>query len=84
MYTNLIVAVTGPGCFKFLKINDGNNGFIVLKDQLKPKDGNDQELVQAAAEMSDNITCHVFDKAGKLHLCTDRGEIMICDHDGNL
>jgi len=34
--------------------------------------------------MSDNYTCHAFDKAGKLHVCTAEGEIMICDHDGNL
>lgn len=33
---------------------------------------------------SDNYTCHAFDKAGKLHVCTAEGEIMICDHDGNL
>lgn len=37
-----------------------------------------QELI------SDNYTCHSFDKAGKLHICTAEGEILICDHDGNL
>lgn len=76
--THLVVAVTGPSCFKFLKVNDGMNGFTVLKDSLKPKDGTEQEM------LSDNITCHSFDKAGKLHVCTAEGEIMICDHDGNL
>jgi len=36
--TNLVVAVTGPGCFRYLKVNDGLNSFTVLKDTLKPTD----------------------------------------------
>jgi hypothetical protein len=34
--------------------------------------------------LSDNFTCHVFDKAGQLHVCTAEGEILVCDTDGFL
>ncbi len=30
--THLVVAVTGPQCFNFMKINDNNLGFTILKD----------------------------------------------------
>lgn len=54
-------------------------GFTILKESLKERESEDP-----APLMSDNFTCHAFDKAGKLHLCTAAGEILICDHDGNL
>jgi WD40 repeat protein len=55
--------------------------FNVLKDSLIPKDG-DSSMVGLLK--SENITCHAFDKAGKLHLCTEAGEIIICDYDGTM
>ena len=30
--THLVVVVTGPQCFNFMKINDNNLGFTTLKD----------------------------------------------------
>ena len=64
-----------------MKVNDSMNGFNTLKDTLSYKD---ESYSMMPTNVSDNYTCHSFDRAGKLHVCTDHGEIMICDHDGNL
>ena len=64
-----------------MKVTDGMNGFTKLKDTLSYKY---ESYSKMPTNVSDNYTCHAFDRAGKLHLCTDHGEIMICDHDGNL
>lgn len=58
-------------------MNETNNGFQLLKDDLKVKEPAPHKQL-----MSDNYTCHVFDKAGQLYVCTAEGEIIVCDTDG--
>lgn len=78
MSTHFLVAVTGPGCFKWFKVADGMNEFSVIKSELEYENGSKPDI------LSHNFTCHRFDSAGKMHLATAKGEIMICDHGGNL
>ena len=51
------------------------NGFKVV--HTKPAQKN--KVLQT---QSDNYTCHQWDQASKLVICTAYGEIMICDYDG--
>jgi len=38
--TDLTVVVTGPSCFRYLRINDGMNGFKNIHNKLIAKDKN--------------------------------------------
>jgi hypothetical protein len=51
------------------------NGFKVVHDKLKSKENN-------WPLQSDNYTCHAWDQASKLVVCTEMGEIVICDYNG--
>jgi hypothetical protein len=73
--TELTVVVTGPQCFRFFTINEGNNGFKMIHSELTPRAKN-------VSILSDDYTCHAWDQASKLVVCTAHGEIIICDYDG--
>lgn len=75
MSTDLTVVVTGPQCFRYLRINDAMNGFKVCHDELKAKE-------KTLSIKSDHYSCHAWEQASKLVICTAMGEIMICDYDG--
>jgi hypothetical protein len=36
--TAVVLAITGPQCYRFFKVNETNNGFTVLQSQMKVKD----------------------------------------------
>lgn len=75
--TDLTVVVTGPGCYRYLRINDTHNGFRVMHDKLALKESSKPQTI-----ISDVYTCHAWDQASKLVVCTAEGEIMVCDYDG--
>ena len=69
--------MTGPQCFRYYHINDnvGLHTFRMVHEELKSKEVRKPLL-------SDNYTCHAWDQASRLVVCTDKGEIMICDYSG--
>lgn len=73
--TESTVVVTGPQCFRYLRVNEGHNGFKICHEELKAKEASVKIL-------SDHYTCHAWDQASKLVVCTEKGEIMVCDYDG--
>lgn len=68
------VVVTGTNVYKYYKINNGNE-FIADHTQLNLKDG----------RISTAYSCHTWmQDTGRLIVCTENGEILLCETSGEL
>jgi hypothetical protein len=88
---DLVVVVTGPNTYQYMKIN---MNFKSLEDEQEKTrqeyinyDGLEDELVPVNGNSgcSRNITCHVWSKdSDSLVCCTDLGDILVMDYLGKL
>ena len=65
-----IVLVTGNNIFKYHKLQDSDLKVV------------HQSLNKKEAHISNNYTCHCWLPEGKFLVCTDAGDIMLCDVNG--
>jgi len=62
--------VTGNGVYKFFKLKD--NGLKQEPHQVTKKE----------KQISENFTCHTWLPDGRIIICTDSGELILCESNG--
>jgi hypothetical protein len=66
------VLVTGNSTYKFYRVQDNN--------ALQPKHNS---ILKKESHISNNYTCHTWLPDGRLLVCTDQGEIMLLESNGD-
>lgn len=73
MFDQNAIVVSGHGIFKYYKIREQNSEFVADHTQVNSKDRN----------ISTHYSCHTWMMdTGRLVLCTENGEILILDSNG--
>lgn len=67
-----IVVVTGDNTYKFFRVQENNS--------LKQTHGS---IAKKEPHISNNLTCHAWMPDNRLIVCTDQGEIMLLEGNGD-
>jgi hypothetical protein len=64
--------VTGPGCYRYYQMSDDMSEFECEVPA----------LISPGLKLSDDYSCHTWDDAARIMVCTTAGEMILTDYTG--